>query len=71
MTAERIDDSHCNPKAEWIRLGKPDLLTREQTAEIKEKTKLRRESAEFSSSSGRTVINLSLSTNDVVLLTLE
>ena len=71
VTAERIDDSHCNPKAEWIRLGKPNLLTREQTAEIKEKTKLRRESAEFSSSSGRTVINLSLSTNDVVLLTLE
>ncbi len=71
VSAERIDDSHCNPKAQWEKLGKPDLLTREQTAAIKEKTRLRSEEVEFSSDNGRTIVNISISTNDVVLLTLE
>ena len=27
VTKQVIDDNHCNPKAEWLKLGKPDLLT--------------------------------------------
>ena len=68
---ERIDDTHCNPKAEWQKLGSPDILTREQTAKIKQKTALRSEDAAFTVEDNTTWVQLSLMTNDVVLLTFE
>ncbi len=71
VTKQMIDSDHCNPTAEWMRLGKPDLLTREQVADIKEKTKLRTEVQAFSAQNGETTICLWLHTNDVALLTIE
>ena len=71
VTVQRIDDIHCNPKAEWIRLGKPDNLTPTQVAEIKEKTALKAENIDFASENGETRIEISIKTNDVVLLSLE
>ena len=71
VTVQRIDDIHCNPKAEWIRLGKPDNLTPTQVAEIKEKTALKAENVDFASENEETRINLSIKTNDVVLLNIE
>lgn len=71
VTKQVIDDTHCNPKAEWIRLGKPDLLTPKQIADIKEKTRLAAEAQEFVSENGTTDIKLTMTTNDVVLLTLQ
>ena len=71
VTVQRIDDIHCNPKAEWIRLGKPDNLTPTQVAEIKEKTALKAENVDFVSENEETRINISIKTNDVVLLNIE
>jgi xylan 1,4-beta-xylosidase len=71
VTVQRIDDIHCNPKAEWIRLGKPDNLNPTQVAEIKEKTALKAENVDFVSENEETRINLSIKTNDVVLLNIE
>jgi xylan 1,4-beta-xylosidase len=71
VTVQRIDDIHCNPKAEWIILGKPDNLTHTQVAEIKEKTALKAENVDFVSENEETRINLSIKTNDVVLLNIE
>ena len=71
VTVQRIDDIHCNPKAEWIRLGKPDNLTPTQVAQIKEKTALKAENVDFVSENEETRINLSIKTNDVVLLNIE
>ena len=71
VTVQRIDDIHCNPKAEWIRLGKPDNLTPTQVAEIKEKTALKAENVDFVSENGEIRIEISIKTNDVVLLSLE
>ena len=71
VTVQRIDDIHCNPKAEWIRLGKPDNLTPTQVAQIKEKTTLKAENVDFVSENEETRINISIKTNDVVLLTIE
>ena len=66
-----IDDKHCNPKAEWINLGKPNLLTREQVKYIKKKTKLKRQKQAFTLKGNNTFINLELRTNDVVMLEIE
>ena len=71
VTKQVIDDNHCNPKAEWLKLGKPDLLTPAQVKMIKESTRLVSESQAFTAENGNTTIRLSVQTNDVVLLTLE
>ena len=71
VTKQVIDDTHCNPKAEWQKLSCPDLLTREQVEEIKGKTKLRVEEQDFTCVNGQTKISIKLRSNDVILLTLE
>lgn len=71
VTIERIDDTHCNPKAEWIALGKPDNLTKTQVSDIKTKTALCKESYPFTIENGKTHLSVRLSTNDVVLLTIK
>lgn len=71
VTVQRIDDTHCNPKAEWLKLGKPDLLTPAQVADIKVKTVLREEPQEFAVENGKTKLFLQLRTNDVILITLS
>jgi xylan 1,4-beta-xylosidase len=70
VTVQRVDDTHCNPKAEWIKLGSPDNLTQAQVAKIKEKSKLRTEPLPFTSESGKTTLTVDLHTNDVLLITL-
>ena len=69
VTQQRIDDGHCNPKRLWQQLGEPDNLTRRQVEEIKEKTRLKEEPTPFETADGKTRIGVSLSTNDVVLIT--
>ena len=71
VTAQIIDNNHCNPKAEWEAVGSPDVLTKRQIAAIKEKTALKAEKIPFSLSGNSTTVNLSVETNDVVLLTIE
>lgn len=66
-----IDSMHCNPKAEWTKLGSPDLLSLGQVAEITEKTKLKNEIQPFYTENGETIIKLQIHTNDVVMLTME
>ena len=70
VTQQRIDDTHCNPKAEWVKLGSPDNLTLEQVEGIKEKTHLRAEPLPFTAENGATKLSVRLRTNDVVLITL-
>ena len=71
VTKQVIDTSHCNPKGEWIKLGKPDLFTREQVEDVKAKTRLIEEPQEFEIDGVQTNIHLKMHTNDVVLLTLN
>lgn len=66
-----IDNTHCNPKAEWIKLGKPDILTPSQVGLIKLKTKLAEQNADFTVSGGNTNIEFTMRTNDVVMFTIE
>ena len=65
-----IDDSRCNPKGEWEKLGKPDILTSAQVERIKQNTALKLESIPFSLEGEDTVIEITLRTNDVVMLTI-
>ena len=69
VSVQRIDDEHCNPKRLWREMGSPDNLTRRQALEIAEKTRLTEEPLPFQTESGKTEIRVSLSTNDVLLIT--
>lgn len=71
VSVQRIDDTHCNPKSEWEKLGSPDLLTREQVAKVKELSALKQEDIAFNKTNESTIIKLELKTNDVILLTLH
>ena len=69
VTVQRIDDEHCNPKRLWREMGSPDTLTRAEAREIREKTRLTEEPLPFETEGGKTELSLSLSTNDVYLIT--
>ena len=71
VVVQRIDDEHCNPKKEWERLGEPDNLTPSQVTRIKEKTRLCEEPLPFTVEDGNTKLRVSLSTNDVLLITVK
>lgn len=71
VTIQRIDDIHCNPKRLWQEIGSPDNLTKAQIDDIKERSKLHAEQMHFMTSKGKTDISVSLSTNDVVLISAE
>ena len=66
-----IDSQNCNPKGEWEKLGKPDVLTPAQVETIKRDTALKWRGVPFKTEGGQTVAELTLRTNDVVMLTLE
>jgi xylan 1,4-beta-xylosidase len=71
LSAQFIDDSHCNPKKLWQDLGSPEALSLKETEEIKEKSALKEEKIPFEVKDGETTVNLKLLTNDSVLLTFE
>ena len=52
-------------------MGSPDNLTREEAESIKTRSKLTEEPLPFSVQDGKTVLSVSLRTNDVVLLTVK
>ncbi len=66
-----IDDDHCNPKAEWVKLGKPSILTPAQAEDIARRTQLKSRSAAFKVSGGNTIIEFDMRSNDVVIFTIE
>lgn len=70
-TKRVIDDAHCNPKAEWVCIGKPDLLTPEQAESIRKKTCLTHEAVSLEVSGRATKLKVTLHTNDIVLIDLE
>ena len=71
VTIRRIDGEHCNPKKLWQEMGSPDNLKPSEVEEIKECSKLTEEPLPFSAENGKTRINISLQTNDVVLITVK
>lgn len=71
VNIERIDDYHCNPKCEWLKMNGPSSLTKKQTEEIIDKTKLLSEPIDFINQDGSCIIDVSLHTNDVILLEVE
>ena len=71
VTVQRIDDQHCNPKRLWREIGAPDNLTRAEAREIAERTRLTEEEYPFQAEDGKTELRLSLSTNDVYLITVR
>lgn len=67
----RIDDDHCNPKRIWQEMGAPMDLTPQQVREIKEQSSLVEKTLNPQIIQGESHMKLELSSNDVILITLE
>lgn len=65
VSVQKIDDTHCNPKAMWQAMGSPDNLTPAQVREICEATRLTEEPAEMNGG----LLRCRLRTNDIHLYT--
>lgn len=71
VTAERIDDDHCNPKRLWREMGSPENLTPAEAEDIRARSRLVSEDAAFAVKGGKTVLTCALDTNDIVMYTIE
>lgn len=71
VTVERIDDDHCNPKRLWQEMGSPENLTPAEVEDVKARSRLVNEDAEFAVEDGKTVLRCTLDTNDIVMYTIE
>lgn len=67
----RIDDDHCNPKRIWQEMGAPKDLTPQQVRKIKEQSSLVEKTLNPQIIQGERHMKLELSSNDVILITLE
>lgn len=70
-TAVRIDDTHCNPKRIWQEMGAPMDLTPQQVRKIKEKSVPVEELLDCDIVDGKSHIRLELTSNDIIMITLE
>lgn len=65
VSVQKIDDTHCNPKAMWQSMGSPDYLSRTQVRKICEATRLKEEPTQLNDG----LLHCSLKTNDIHLYT--
>lgn len=66
-----INDVYCNPKKYWEELGSPEVLSNAQVEKIKNETKLTKLPLDYSTNNNETILNVKLSTNDVILIEVE
>lgn len=68
---QRIDEEHCNPLKLWEAMGSPLDLRRDEIEELKEKSRLRDEQAEFCFENGVLTFKAELGVNDIYFLRIE
>jgi beta-xylosidase len=67
----KIDDDHCNPQAEWKKLGSPRYLSKEQIETIKQNSALREEDLAYTYKGGVLRLAIDLDVNDIQLITVR
>ncbi len=71
VVEERIDDTHCNPKAVWHSMGAPDNPTSREVREIIEKSALASSPVSFERADEGIVLKMTIHTNDIVMYTIK
>ncbi len=67
----KIDDKHCNPYAEWVKEGSPQVPTPGQVKHINEASDIVKEALEFSFADGRISIEADISENSVCFIEIK
>ncbi len=70
-TTIRIDDDHCNPKRLWQEMGAPMDPTPGQVEIINRSSMPVKTHIPFAVEQGNTIVNIHLSSNDIVMIELE
>ncbi len=71
VTVRRVDDTHCNPQAEWQKLGSPLYLKPAQVEEIKSASRLQEEAVSFVFDDGTLKLRTEIDVNDIQLFTIN
>ncbi len=71
VVEERIDDTHCNPKAVWKSMGSPENPTKEEVEKICKESRPTEQPVSFTLKDTKTILNTRIRTNDIVLFTLR
>ncbi|MCH3962453.1 MAG: glycosyl hydrolase [Solobacterium sp.] len=69
VSAEVIDDDHCNPKRVWIAMGKPENLSNEQIQKIKDESHICSKTVPVSTENNQSKFHCTLKSNDIYLYT--
>ncbi len=64
---ERIDNTHCNPKAVWQSLGSPENPTPKQVEQICKESRPVQTPVDFTIQGEKTILKTTLRTNDIIL----
>lgn len=67
----RVNKEHGNPFDLWVEMGEPSSLTREEVAEIKEKTLVKSENLNIEVKDGKAFINTVISNNEIALVEIQ
>lgn len=71
MTVTRIDSGHCNPKGLWQNMGSPMDPTKAQITQIMDDSLPRRENLHFENTESGCLAEITIRTNDVVMVSVE
>lgn len=71
MTVMRIDEEHCNPKKLWQDMGRPMDPSPEEVRQIMDGSALKAETCPFGATEEGCSVQLTLRTNDVIMLNLQ
>lgn len=71
VSVYRIDNDHCNPLAEWKKIGCPMDLTKQQVELIKQRSRLTKDSPAYAYEDGRLSLTVRVYDNDVLLYEID
>jgi xylan 1,4-beta-xylosidase len=69
--AERIDETHANPKRAWREMGAPEYLSAEQVGRLEEASRMRKEPYPCIYKGGALIFSITLPPQAVAAVTVE
>ena len=71
VTLQRIDEEHCNPLGLWEAMGSPRDMTRAQLADLRARSAMVDEAADYTYADGVLTFRTELGVNDICFLRVE
>lgn len=70
-TLQRVDEEHCNPRKQWIEMGSPEYLRKEQLQQLMEAAELKTESIKSENTSEGVVFHVTVPPHGIAAITIN